>query len=669
MGKRIVGILSVTLLALAQTGLKSGIDRSTLDETCKPCEDFWRYANGTWLDKNPVPAQYARWGTFNILRDANQERTKVILEAAAKAKPGTDERRVGDFYASCIDDRAVEAAGMTPLKPMLDRIAAIRDRDGVIAVLENWDLAGNMGVTRISNQADRENSKVQITGIGPATLSLPDREYYLGSDVRSQEIRDEFLKHAGRMLELLGDAKETTASSAKQILDFETILARAQFTRAERRDPNKTLNRMNLAGLKALAPAYDWEGAFKILGVPAGVPINVSDPAYIQAFQTQLTSAPVETWKTWMRWRLVNERAEFLSKAFVDERFHFRSTVLSGTVEQQPRWKMCATQADRLFPDALGQLWVAKHFPPEARRRMAELVANMREALRQTLNEATWLEPETRQNAIKKLDAFDPKIGFPSKWRSYEKIDVKPAGFVRNLELAGLEERRISLAKIGQPTDKSEMGMTPPTVNASYSSTTNSITFPAGILQPPFFYMDADDAVNYGAIGAVIGHEMGHGFDDQGSKSDADGNLKMWWTEGDRKKFDVRANCVTSQFDSIEVGNGIKHNGKLVTGEAMGDLGGLTLAYRAYHNSLKGKEAPVMDGFTGDQRFFLAFARVWGDQSRIEQQRLQVATDPHPIAKFRANATLSNMPEFHKAFACKLGDKMVRPPDQQCHLW
>jgi predicted metalloendopeptidase len=669
MVKKVSGFFAVVLLCLAQTGQKSGIDRSALDETCKPCDDFWRYASGTWLDKHPIPDQYARWGTFNILRDANQERTKVILESAANGNAESDERKVGEFYASCMDERAVEAAGLNPLKPALNRIASITTRDNLVETLLNWDLAGNVGVTRISNQADRENSKIQIVGVSAVNLSLPDRDYYVKNDARSNEIRNEFLKHVARMLELAGDTKETTGLSAKNILDFETLLAKAQQTRADRRDPNKTLNKMTLAELKALAPAYDWESAFKNLGVPNGVTINVSEPAYIKAFQTQLTQAPLDTWKVWMRWRLLNERAEFLSKPFADERFHFRSTVLSGIKEQQPRWKMCAAQADRLFPDALGQLWAAKHFPPEAKRRMSDLVANMREALRQTLQEATWLDPATRENAIKKLDTFDPKIGYPAKWRTYERIDVKRGDFVGNLDRATIEDRRVSLAKIGKPTDKTEMGMTPPTVNASYSSTTNSITFPAGILQPPFFYMDADDAVNYGAIGAVIGHEMGHGFDDQGSKFDADGNLKMWWTDADRQKFEVRANCVTSQFDSIDVGNGIRHNGKLVTGEAMGDLGGLTLAYRAYHNALKGKAAPVLDGFTGDQRFFLSFARVWADQERVEQQRLQVTTDPHPIAKFRANATLSNMPEFHQAFACKLGDKMVRPVEERCKLW
>jgi predicted metalloendopeptidase len=668
--KRCLGILAITFLALAQSGLKSGIDRSTLDTSCKPCDDFWRYANGTWLDKNPIPAEYARWGSFTILRDANLERTKVILENAGNAKSGTDERRVGDFYASCLDERAVEAAGITPLNQMLTKIGSIKTREDVIETLKSWELAGTMGVARVFSGPDRENSQAQITNVGnPAGLSLPDQDYYVKEDARSKEIRDEFLKHVARMLELMGDAKDTTAQSAKDILDFETLLVKAQMSRAERRDPNRTFNKMTFAGLKALAPAYDWDGVFKTLSVPTNVAINVSEPAYIKAFQTQLTSAPIATWKTWMRWRVVNERAEFLSKPFADERFHFRSTILSGVKEQQPRWKMCAAQVDRLFPDALGQLWVAKHFPPEAKRRMAELVDNMREALRQTLEEATWLEPATRQNAIKKLEAFNPKIGYPVKWRSYEKIDVKQAEFDLTLQSAELEGRRIDLAKIGKRTDREEMNMTPPTVNASYNALTNSITFPAGVLQPPFFYLEADDAVNYGAIGAAIGHEMGHGFDDQGSKFDADGNLKMWWTDSDRKKFEARANCVTSQFDSIDAGNGIRHNGKLVTGEAMGDLGGLTLAYRAYHNALKGKEAPVLDGFTGDQRFFLAFARVWAEQARLEQLRLQVTTDPHPIARFRANATLQNMTEFHKAFACKLGDAMVRPPDQQCRLW
>ncbi len=640
------------------------------DTSCKPCDDFWRYATGAWLDKNPVPADRARWGKFDELSEANLERLKTILDSAAADKTATgDRRRVGDFYSSCMDTASIDAAGAKPVQPLLSRIAGIKTRQDLVEALVSLELENGLAPTRVTNVSDPENADQVIAGIAVGGLSLPDRDYYFRDDARSKMIRDEFVQHVQRLLQLLGDSPQTAAAAAKTVMDFETALAKVTLTNVARRDPYNRVHKMDFASMEALAPAYDWKGAFQLLRVPTTVAVNVSEPEFLKEFNRQLQNAPVETWKTWLRWRVIDDRADYLAKPFYDEWFHFERTVLSGVSVQQARWKVCVSSTDATLGEALGRLYVDKHFPPEAQRRMQELVANMRAALGEELQSAEWLAPETRVNAMRKLATFDPRIGYPVKWHDYTGVQVTRGNYLADKESAIVDERRLNAAKIGKKLDRTEWTMTPPTVNAYYTSARNSITFPAGILQPPFFDMDADDAVNYGAIGVVIGHEMGHGFDDQGSKYDADGNLKNWWTDQDRAQFEKRAACIVNQFDSIDVGEGQHHTGKLVTGEAMGDLGGATLAYKAYHKSLNGKEAPVIDGLTGDQRFFLAYARVWAANQRPEAMRRQLATDPHPLAKFRTNATLQNMPEFHRAFACKLGDPMVRPAAEQCKLW
>jgi predicted metalloendopeptidase len=640
------------------------------DMSCKPCDDFWRYATGAWLDKNPVPADRARWGKFDELSEANLERLKTILDIAAADKTATgDRRRVGDFYSSCMDTAGIDAAGAKPVQPLLSRIAGIKTRQDLVATLVSLELEDGLAPTRLTNVSDPENADQVIAGIAVGGLSLPDRDYYFRDDARSKMIRDEFVEHVQRLLQLLGDPSEKAAAAARTVMDFETALAKVTLTNVARRDPYNRVHKMDFASMEALAPAYDWKGAFQLLNVPTTVAVNVSEPEFLKEFNRQLQNAPVETWKTWLRWRVIDDRADYLAKPFYDEWFHFERTVLSGVTVQQARWKVCVSSTDATLGEALGRLYVDKHFPPEAQRRMQELVANMRAALGEELQSAEWLAPETRVNAMRKLATFDPRIGYPVKWHDYSGVQVTRGSYLADKESAIVDERRLNAAKIGKKLDRTEWSMTPPTVNAYYTSARNSITFPAGILQPPFFDMDADDAVNYGAIGVVIGHEMGHGFDDQGSKYDADGNLKNWWTDQDRAQFEKRAACIVNQFDTIDVGEGQHHTGKLVTGEAMGDLGGATLAYKAYHKSLNGKEAPVIDGLTGDQRFFLAYARVWAANQRPEAMRRQLATDPHPLAKFRTNATLQNMPEFHRAFACKLGDPMVRPAADQCKLW
>jgi putative endopeptidase len=659
-------------LASSQPAASSGIDRSSLDPTCKPCQDFWRYANGGWIDKNPIPARYPTWGTFPQLAQENRERLRGILEAAAQnksAKPGTDERKIGDLYSSCLDTGAIDALGFQPLKPDLERVAAIHSVADLKAEIAALERVGRIGPIGLGATQDRKSSRETIAALYAGGLSLPDRDYYLKDDARSKQIREEFSKHVAKMLELAGDTPETAAAEASTVISFETALAEATMTRVERRDPYATYHRMGLDGLAELAPNFDWKTLLHEFDLPASTPVDVSEPKFVKAFSHQLDAVPLADWKTWLRWRLFDDSATELSKPFRDEDFHFNRTVLAGVKEEPPRWETCTIATDRLLGDALGRQFVEKYFPPRSKQRMQELVTNLRATLGEELKNADWLAPETKKNAAAKLDAFYAKIGYPDKWRDYSGVTITRKSYFDDVRGASLDNRLYRISKIGKPFDRNDWGMTPPTVNAYYNPTRNEIVFPAGILQPPFFDANADDAVNYGAIGAVIGHEMGHGFDDQGSKFGADGNLENWWTPADRKEFDKRAACVIDQFDSIDVGEGLHHKGKLVVGEAMGDLGGLTLAYRAYHRSLGGKEPPVIDGFTGDQRFFLAFARVWAGLYRPEATRLQLDTNPHPLPKYRTDATLSNMPEFRKAFHCQAGDPMVRPPEARCKLW
>lgn len=654
---------------------KSGIDLEAFDKTCKPCDDFWRHVNGTWLDKNPIPARLASWGSMFVMREANSERLRTILESAAasSAPAGSNDRKIGDFYTSCMDTAAIDAAGLKPIQPELNRIAAIRARADVaraIAALHTAGLQvrgfGGIGPFGVGATQDFKNSSETIAMLGGGGLSLPDRDYYFKTDDKSKSIRDAFLKHVAKMLTLEGTEPAAAASAAETILKLETSLAEATMTNVERRDPSKRYKKMTWEQAAALAPAMDWPALLKQLGVPASQPVNVMEPAFLTRVQSMLEASPIEDWKVWLRWRLLRSAASNLAKPFEDEDFEFEK-VLTGVTEQLPRWQRCTAATDAALGDALGEAYVRKHFPPEAKRRMLELVENLRATLKEEIENSPWMAPETRKNAVAKLSSFEAKIGYADRWRDYSKVSISRKGYLANIRSAAANGRAYFLGKIGKPLDRNDWGMTPPTVNAYYNPPKNEIAFPAGILQPPMFDLAADDAANYGAIGAVIGHEMGHGFDDQGSKFDAAGNLKNWWTPQDREQFEKRAQCVVDQFNSIDVGDGLRHNGKLVVGEALGDLGGLTLALKAYQRSLKGKPAPVMEGYTPAQRFFIAFARVWSTQVRPAAMRLRLNTDPHPLGKYRANATLKNMPEFHQAFQCKRGDAMVR--ETQCQLW
>ncbi len=650
--------------------MKSGVDPNVIDKACKPCDDFWRYASGAWMDANPIPPSQSSWGPMAAINDQNRERLKVILDTAAMAKAakGTNDQKLGDLYGACMDEERAEKLGWQPLAKDLDAIAKVANAKELARLLEARQKENPIGPFAVAASPNVKNTEETIVGVVPTGLSLPERDFYFKSDERTVKVREEFLGYAARILTLGGSSEG--AEEAKKILALETKMAEPMLTNVARRDPYASYHPVGLKGLSELTPSVNWQGILTSLGIPEGTMVNVSQPEYMKALEKLMAETPIDTWKLWLRWKTLSGAAQYLSKAFVDESFRFNSTVLNGVREQQPRWKRCVNLVDGSLGDALGEKYVAKHFPPAAKAKMMAMVENIRATLKEELEAAEWLSPETRAAAVKKLASFRPKIGYADRWRDYSPVTIDRGDLIASLRSAGSANRRHVLAKVGKPRDRNDWGMTPPTVNAYYSPTQNEIAFPAGILQAPLFDMDADDAANYGAAGAVIGHEMGHGFDDQGSKFDADGNLKNWWTDADRKNFDERAACFVEQFNTLDVGPGLRHNGKLVLGEAMGDLGGLKLAHKAYRRSLRGKPEPApMDGFTGDQRFFLAFARVWGTQLREQAVRLRLATDPHPIAKWRAIGTLQNMPEFHKAFGCKEGDFMVRPAARQCKLW
>jgi putative endopeptidase len=650
-----------------------GFDLSSLDRSVSACQDFNQFANGGYVAKNPIPAAYSRWGRFEQLSDHNQDALHQILEDLVKQKnlkPGSNEQKLADFYASCMDEPAIEQAGYTPLQPELDRINSIKDLAGLEDEIARFHTLRIPALFGFGAAQDFKDSRSEIAQVVQGGLGLPDRDYYTSDDARMKATRDEYQKHVARTFQLLGDDPDKAAAEATTVVGIETKLAENSATRVQRRVPEANYHPMNKAQLIALTPDFDWGRYFRNINLPQTDKINVGQPDFIKAATKMLGSTPPDDWKTYLRWHLVNAASPTLSSKFVEENFNFNGKYLTGVQEMQPRWKRCVGSTDRALGEALGQLYVQKTFTPQARARAQEMVKNLIAALRDDLSTLSWMSDATRQRAIAKLDAFTKKIGYPDKWRDYESVQITRGPYYNNLVNAGSFEVRRNLGKIGKPVDKTEWGMTPPTVNAYYNPTINEIVFPAGILQPPFYDPKADDAFNYGGIGAVIGHEMTHGFDDSGAKFDADGNLAMWWTPDDFKKFNARTDCVVHQFDSFEVEPGLHEQGKLVVGESVADLGGLTVAYKAYEKSLQGKpRPPVIAGFTPEQRFFLGWAQVWAGSIRPEAARLRVKTDPHPLDRFRVNAPLSNLPQFAEAFQCKVGDAMVRPPDERCQIW
>jgi len=669
-------IVSLTLVAAfsvtAIVGQSAHFDTAGMDTKTAACADFYQYANGGWLAANPIPAAYSAWGVANILNEKTRDTLHEILEAAAKntaAKKGSNEQKVGDYFASCMDEAKIEAEGLKPIQAKLDLIDKIADQKSLQAAIAHMHSYGYNALFGSGSNRDFKNASETTIGIFQGGLGLPTRDYYFKDDPRSKSIRDEYVKHVAKMFELMGDDAAKAAGEAQAVMALETKLAQASKAPVELRDPEKLYHRMPMMSVKDVAPAFDWVAYFQTVG-HSKADVNVATPDFFKAMNTELTATSIADWKTYLRWNLINRAASGLSAKIVDEDFHFKGTVLQGAKENLPRWKRCVSATDGALGEALGAVYVEKAFNAAAKQRALTMVRNLEAALKSDISTLSWMSEPTRKQAIVKLEAFMNKIGYPDKWRDYSTLSVDRSAYQTNrFRVSKFNEDR-DWAKIGKPVDRGEWAMSPPTLNAYYNPQNNEIVFPAGILQPPFFDPTADDALNYGGIGSVIGHEMTHGFDDQGSRYDPAGNLANWWSDADLKAFKERAGCIVNQFNAFEVEKGLNMNGSLVQGESIADLGGLVVAYAAFQESMKGKPRQAnMDGFTPEQRFFLGFARGWASNIRPEVARLIALQDPHPLNKFRVNGPLSNMPQFAAAFQCKDGDPMVRPEKDRCVIW
>jgi putative endopeptidase len=660
-------------ISVASAGSPSNaLDSKNLDRSVSPEKDFYRFANGGWISSNPIPAEYSRWGSFNELTEKNLKDLRTILDgtlANPNAPKGSIAQKVGDFYASAMDSAAIEAAGLTPIKDELNRIDAIRTTDDLVSVVAHQHVYFANPIFQFYVDQDAKNPEVMMAALQQGGIGLPDRDYYTKEDDKSKEIRAAYLTHLQNMFQLLGDDAAAAKANAATVMALETRLAKASMTRVEQRDPNATYNKMTVQELAASAPGFDWKRYFAGIGKASPGPINVGQPAFFREAAAMVKDVPLNDWKSYLRWHTVNAAAAWLPAAFVNENFHFQGEVLTGAKENQPRWKRALNATNRSLGEALGIMYVKKFFSPMAKARALEMVENLRSAFRERLKTREWMSEATKNKALAKLEAFRVKIGYPDKWTDYTNLEVDRGSVLANLMRTSKFEFDRDLERLGQPVDRTRWGMTPPTVNAYYNPTMNEIVFPAGILQPPFFDANADDAVNYGGIGAVIGHEMTHGFDDQGSQFDADGTLRDWWTATDKISFSARSQRLEKQYDGF-VGIDTMHvNGKLTLGENIADLGGLTIAYAALQKALEGKTVDMIDGFTPQQRFFLAWAQIWRSNTRPEEMRRRLIVDPHSPGEFRTNGPVANMPEFQKAFSVKDGEPMVRPTSQRAIIW
>ena len=646
-----------------------GFGESNLDRSCKPCDDFNQFAMGGWMKRNPIPAEYPNWGSFTMLADRNQTVLRGILEDAEKtnAAAGSNQQKIGDFYSSCMDTAAIERAGVEPLAADFAAIRKVGSAAELQPLIARLQQTGAGYLFRFNATQDLDESSQVIAEINQGGLGLPDRDYYTRTDEKSAQLRKDYQAHVAKMLVLAGDSEEKASAEAKTVLELETALANRSMSRVQMRDPHAVWHKMTLPQLKELAPGWDWEAYFRQRNAPEFSSINVSQPDFFKEANRLLTTLPLDDWKVYLRWHLLHASANELPDRLVEENFNFFGTKLSGTRQLQPRWKRCSQSVNRNLGEALGQVYVQKYFPPEAKAHARVMVMNLIAALKSDIPALNWMGPDTKKAALEKLEAFQIKIGYPDKWRDYSALTVDKGSYVLNERRAIAFENARELNKIGKPVDRGEWQMTPPTVNAYYDSMMNEIVFPAGILQPPFYDPQADDAVNYGGMGAAIGHEITHGFDDEGSQFDGQGNLRDWWTAEDRKNFDQRAGCVEAQFNGYEVEPGLHENGKLVLGESIADLGGLAISYAAYDKSIEGGRPPTLGGFTPEQRFFLGWAQVWGANLRPENARLMANSNEHPLPKFRTNGPLSNLEIFAKAFGCKKGDAMVR--ETVCKIW
>lgn len=670
-------VLASSALALAQAPNAGAADIPTIDTTAidrsvDPCVDFYRFACGTWMANNPIPGDRTRWGRFDKLSEDNLEKLHQILESAAAADPKRDaiQQKVGDFYAACMNEEAANAAGNKPLQPELKRIDAIKNRSQLLAEVARLHLQGIGALFGFGSGPDLHDATTVIAHVVDGGISLPDRDYYLKDDPKSKETQERYIAHVQKMLELAGQKTDSAAIDAKKIMAVETALAKANMDRVSRRDPNNRDHKMTVAALVEDAPNFEFARYFADIAAPKFESLNVANPEFFKTISAALDSVPLADWKAYLRWRYVRSMAPLLSEPFVQEEFAFWNQHLRGQKEPEVRWKRCTRFTDRALGEALGQLYVARHFAGDAKERTHELVVNVENAMGQDFQSLPWMTDETKAKAAAKLAKITNKIGYPDKWRDYSAVKIARGDFVGNAQRAREFEERRDMNKIGKPLDKTEWGMTPPTVNAYYNSAQNNINFPAGILQPPFYGAGRDEAANYGGIGSVIGHELTHGFDDQGSKFDANGNLTNWWTEKDRAEFDARTTCLVEQYEKYSPIEGVNLNGKLTLGENTADNGGVKLAYMALQNLRQADPQRVpaeIAGFTPEQRFFLGYAQVWCQNVTPETSRVLAVTDPHSAGRFRTNGVAVNSEEFQKAFGCKAGQPMVS--ENACRVW
>jgi len=648
----------------------SGVDKVNFDTSVRPQDDFFQYVNGTWLNETEIPADKSRYGSFTILRDKNEARLREIIENAANQEnksPGSDVQKVGDFYASFMDSIKIEELGLQPLGEELQLIENVDNWDALAELFAHHSIISVQQPFTFTVHQDLKNSTEYILYFWQSGLGLPDRDYYFNEGEKFDDIRVKYIEYLTKILELAND--DNAAEIANKVMEMEIAIADNHWTRVENRDRDKIYNKYEVPKLDELSPKINWEIFFNKAGIAKVQNIIVKQPSYFMALSEILSSYALDEWKDYSKIKLLSRFATRLPQDFVDAQFNFNGKTLRGTEVNRPRWKRAVSSVNGSLGEVLGKVYVEKYFKPEAKERMVELVDNLKLSMEDRINKLEWMSTETKVQALAKLDKFNAKIGYPDKWKDYSMLVVKPDELIQNTIRSSKVEYNRNIDKLGKPIDREEWGMTPQTVNAYYSSTMNEIVFPAAILEPPFFNMKADDAVNYGGIGAVIGHEITHGFDDQGRKSDGDGNMREWWTEEDGQRFDERAQVVVDQYSQFVPIDTLHINGELTLGENIADIGGLTVSYNAYQLSLNGEEPAVLNGFTGNQRVFLGWAQVWRMIARDEYLRNQVLADPHSWAKYRVIGVMSNMPEFYKAFDVKEGDGHYLPEDERVNIW
>ena len=647
------------------------LNAADLDRSVPACTDFYHFANGGWLKTNPIPPQYSTWGSFSELTERNNVLLREVLESAAKSAATTkdpDTRKVGMFYASCMDSSAAEAAGAKPLAAEMKRIGAISNRAQLIAEIAHMHAAGLGGLFAFGSDQDAKNSSVVIASVGQGGLGLPNRDYYTKTGAASDKTRDTYVAHLARTFVLGGETPAEAAANAGKVMSLETALASASLAPVQLRDPMASYHPMSLAQADAVTPLFPWKAFLSAVGLPRLTSLNIGQPEFFRAVNKALHDVPIADWQAYLRWKLLDGSAGSLSSTFVNEDFAFRST-LTGAKEMLPRWRRCLSATDRVLGEALGREYVKVAFTPAAKGKALEIADNLRAVMKERIEHADWMSPDTRRQALVKLASFNRKIGYPDKWRDYSQLQVERAPFATNIMHARQFGIRRNLEKIGKPVDRGEWFMTPPTVNAYYSPQLNEVVFPAGRLQSPFFHPTYDEGANYGGIGGTIGHEMSHGFDDEGRQFDAQGNLRDWWTAEDAKRYTERATMVEKQYDAYTVLDTVHVNGKLTLGENLADVVGVSVAFDALEKAIAGKPKPMIDGFTPEQRFFLAYAQARRANVRPEQALLAIRNDPHSPGEYRVNGPLSNMPQFAQAFSCKADDPMVRPDSLRANIW